>query len=187
MANVTFETFAPPAWMAELESVISELSRSTPEERLPWGICYATLSAHRSTLSSPRSIRTSLYPLRFLACRASLSEEVRGAIRRVLDQLKLLHDSRPHFARLVQIAHNRVRLDDIIVPGACSNMFRILRVVMCEFGYKGDEDRPLLAYDPLFAFTRFESTALGSRSLLGHEREFPEFNVNGSSFLTTYP
>lgn len=110
MANVTFETFAPPAWMAELESVINELSRSTPEERLRedttsveipgWREAVDTWSPSHSMGNLLRySIRPQIYLIQFTVdpdftlsppfprMRASLSEEVRGAIRRVLDQL----------------------------------------------------------------------------------------------------
>ncbi|KAJ7711584.1 hypothetical protein B0H16DRAFT_1480241 [Mycena metata] len=200
------ESFAPPAWMAELESVIHELRRGTPEERLrldtasveipDWREATDTwLPSHSMADLLRYSIRPQVYFIQsivdpdftlstpFPPMKASLGREVRGAIRRVLDQLKLLHDSRPHFAKLARVAHNKVRLEDIIVPGASSNMFRILRIIMGELGYEGDQGARPQPYDPLFAFIRFEDTALISRASLAHEREFPDFNVDGSLFF----
>ncbi|KAJ7702002.1 hypothetical protein B0H16DRAFT_1483293 [Mycena metata] len=206
MAAITQESFAPPAWMAELESVIHELRRGTPEERLrldtasveipDWREATDTwLPSHSMADLLRYSIRPQVYFIQsivdpdftlstpFPPMKASLGREVRGAIRRVLDQLKLLHDSRPHFAKLARVAHNKVRLEDIIVPGASSNMFRILRIIMGELGYEGDQGARPQPYDPLFMFIRFEDTALISWASLAHEREFPDFNVDGSLFF----
>lgn len=116
MAAITQESFAPPAWMAELESVIHELRRGTPEERLRldtasveipgWREATDTwLPSHSMADLLQYSIRPQVYFIQsivdpdftlstpFPPMKASLGQEVRGAIRRVLDQLV-----RPPFA-----------------------------------------------------------------------------------------
>lgn len=116
MAAITQESFAPPAWMAELESVIHELRRGTPEERLrldtasveipDWREATDTwLPSHSMADLLRYSIRPQVYFIQsivdpdftlstpFPPMKASLGQEVRGAIRRVLDQLV-----RPPFA-----------------------------------------------------------------------------------------
>lgn len=227
MAPPTQDPFALPSWMLELETVIHELSRATPEERLRqdtlsveipgWRAAKKTWSpSHSMGRLLEYAIRPQVFLIQstvdpeftlatpFPPMKATLTQEVRAAIRRVLDQLvfppfpawvrlnieaapfqKLLHDSRPHFVALAKVARNAVQVDDILVPGASSNMFRILRVLICEVGYDGDKGGLLQTDDPIPAFQRFEIAALESRSSLAHNKEFPGYNVNGSSYFAS--
>ncbi|KAJ7713915.1 hypothetical protein B0H16DRAFT_1478305 [Mycena metata] len=213
----TQDSFALPSWMLELETVIHELSRATPEERLrqdtlsvkvpKWrAATKAWYPSHTMGCLLEYAIRPQVYLIQstvdpgftlatpFPPMKATLTQEVRAAIRRVLDQLvfppfptrKLLHDSRPHFVALAKVARNAVQADNTLVPGASSNMFRILRVLICEVGYDGDEDGLLQTDDPIPAFQLFEITALESRSSLAHNKEFPDYNFNGSSYFASY-
>ncbi|KAJ7695294.1 hypothetical protein B0H16DRAFT_1485392 [Mycena metata] len=157
----TQDSFALPSWMLELESVIHELSRAMPEERLRQDTLSVEIPGWRAATTAwhpshsmgrllEYAIRPQVYLIQstvdpgftlvtpFPPMKATLTQEARAAIRRVLDQLvfppfptrKLLHDSRPHFVALAKVARNAVQVDDILVPGASSNMFRILRVEM---------------------------------------------------------
>ncbi|KAJ7722541.1 hypothetical protein B0H16DRAFT_1473349 [Mycena metata] len=192
------DSFALPSWMLELES--DTLSVEIPGWRAATTAWHPSHSMGRlleyairpqvyliqSTVDPGFTLATPFPPMK-----ATLTQEVRAAIRCVLDQLvfppfptrKLLYDSRPHFVALAKVARNAVQVDNILVPGASSNMFRILRVLICEVGYDGDEDGLSQADNPIPAFQLFEIAALESRSSLAHNKEFPGYNVNGSSYF----
>lgn len=77
----------------------------------------------------------------------------------------------------------RIHTDELLVPGESCNMFRILRVLLEEYGFRGDEGvngEPARSA-PKRILDRFETTAKFLRASTAQLAEFPEYNHDGSS------
>ncbi|KAJ7020782.1 hypothetical protein C8F04DRAFT_1196205 [Mycena alexandri] len=111
---------------------------------------------------------------------------VRTALGRVLEQLRVIYALRPHFARLARAYGARIHPDELLVPGESSNMFRILRILLAEYGFELDEEgqHGVLQVSVLRAFDAFDTTASYMRAATAQLKEFPEYNMDGSSTFT---
>ncbi|KAJ7016739.1 hypothetical protein C8F04DRAFT_1201573 [Mycena alexandri] len=77
----------------------------------------------------------------------------------------------------------RIHTDELLVPGESCNMFRILRVLLEEYGFRGDEGvngEPARSAAKRI-LDRFETTAKFLRASTAQLAEFPEYNHDGSS------
>lgn len=69
-----------------------------------------------------------------------------------------------------------------IVPGEAANMFRILRIIIDEYGFDGDRGRGCLQrrldYEKLLK--AFEEASQYARNATGQYSEFTEYRLDGS-------
>lgn len=65
-------------------------------------------------------------------------------------------------------------------------MFRILRILLAEYGFELDEEGQHggLQVSVLRAFEAFDTTASYMRAATAQLKEFPEYNMDGSSTFT---
>ncbi|KAJ7015986.1 hypothetical protein C8F04DRAFT_1203974 [Mycena alexandri] len=206
MATSVGERFAAPRWLSDVDDEFLAYEDQSPGQRLRESCSELIIPSMDRTdgFFEPRYsmkdllrffIRGQIFfvqstvdplfhlcsPFRHLAAGDMI--EVREALRRIIDQLTAIHDSRPSFAHMLVAQGTRIHTDELLVPGESCNMFRILRVLLEEYGFRGDEGvngEPARSAAKRI-LDRFETTAKFLRASTAQLAEFPEYNHDGSS------
>ncbi|KAJ7026011.1 hypothetical protein C8F04DRAFT_1190928 [Mycena alexandri] len=206
MATSVGERFAAPRWLSDVDDEFLAYEDQSPGQRLRESCSELIIPSMDRTdgFFEPRYsmkdllrffIRGQIFfvqstvdplfhlcsPFRHLAAGDMI--DVREALRRIIDQLTAIHDSRPSFAHMLVAQGTRIHTDELLVPGESCNMFRILRVLLEEYGFRGDEGvngEPARSAAKRI-LDRFETTAKFLRASTAQLAEFPEYNHDGSS------
>ncbi|KAJ7017472.1 hypothetical protein C8F04DRAFT_1279388 [Mycena alexandri] len=144
MATSVGERFAAPRWLSDVdddELIIPSMDRTDGFFEPRYSMKDLLRFFIRGQIFFVQSTVDPLFhlcsPFRHLAAGDMI--EVREALRRIIDQLTAIHDSRPSFAHMLVAQGTRIHTDELLVPGESCNMFRILRVLLEEYGFRGDE------------------------------------------------